>query len=169
MRVRSSTGADYKQISQRRAAAFTLAEVMVAVALGGIMLTALFAGLTFGFGAVKLAREDLRATQILVEQTESVRLTPYSSLKSYTTNTCFDPVDQASGSGGTVYSISITTNSPSKADLAPLGANPASFYYTNMLKITATATWTNANIARTRTLVTYAAKFGVQAYINQPH
>jgi type II secretory pathway pseudopilin PulG len=150
-------------------AAFTLAEAMVAVALGAIMLTALYAGITFGFGAVKLSREDLRATQILIEQMETLRLTSYSSLQSFTTNAYFDPADQASGSGGTLYTITFTTNTPAKSDLAPPGANPAAFYYTNMLRITATATWTNANIARTRTVVSYAAKYGIQAYVNEPH
>src|SRR5260370_1049469 len=100
-------------------AAFTLAEVMVAVALAGVMLTALYAGITFGFSTVKIEREDLRATQIMVEQMETLRLTPYANLQNFSTNVYFDPSGSTNGSGGALYTISITTATPAKSDLAP--------------------------------------------------
>src|SRR5260370_16083191 len=52
----------------RSSTAFTLHEVLVSVFLGAMMLTALYSAFTFGFSTVKTEREDLRATQILVEQ-----------------------------------------------------------------------------------------------------
>ena len=141
---------------------------MVAVAMGAVMLTALYAGITFGFSTVKIEREDLRATQIMVEQMETLRLTPYANLQNFSTNVYFDPSGSTNGSGGALYTISITTATPAKSDLAPPGMPAVVYYNTSMLRITATASWTNNNIARTRSLVTYAARNGVQAYVYTP-
>ena len=42
-----------------RSAGFTLTETVAAMVLAMLMLTALYASLTFGFNAVRLSREDL--------------------------------------------------------------------------------------------------------------
>jgi Tfp pilus assembly protein PilV len=153
----------------RSSTAFTLHEVLVSVFLGAMMLTALYAAFTFGFSTVKTEREDLRATQILVEQMEGLRLIPYASLQAFTTNAYFDPADQTNGTGGAYYTITITTNAPAASDLAAPGTfNPTVWYASSMLKITATATWTNSNMVRTRILNTYAAKNGIQGYVYAP-
>src|SRR5437899_210542 len=54
--------------------AFTLAEIMVASAVLGIMLLAFCGGLSGGFLVVRLNMENLRATQILQEKMELIRL-----------------------------------------------------------------------------------------------
>src|SRR5262249_28937447 len=134
---------------------FTLPEALVAVFAATIMIAALFATFTYGMGAVKLAREDLRATQILLQQMEKVRLTSFTEIQDITSTERFDPSDEASGGGGTVYSISIKATMPTAADMV----QPV--YYTNkMLKIVGTATWTNGSILRSRTLRTYASANG---------
>ena len=148
-----------------RASGFTLAESMVAVAMGAVLLTALYGGITFSYGTIKLSREDLRATQVLVEQMEKLRLTPYANLGNFTTNIPF-----GNGSTGAFYTISIATAAPTASDLVSPGvSNPQVYYTDSMLRITATATWTNSNIQRTRILQTFAAKKGIQGYITAPH
>ena len=150
----------FKTHNGKGMAAFTLAEAMVAIAAGAVLLTALYGAITYSYGAVRLAREDLRATQVLVEQMEKVRLTPYANLGNYTTN-----VPMANGGSGT-YTISLTTNVPTMAQLTPPGvSNPNVLYTNSLLMITATATWTNNNIPRVRTMQTYAARNGTQSYI----
>ena len=150
----------FKNHNGKAVAAFTLAEAMVAIAAGAVLLTALYGAITCSYGTIKLAREDLRATQVLVEQMEKVRLTPYASLGNFTTN-----VPMANGGSGT-YTISITTNTPTMAQLTSPGlSNPNVLYASSMVRITATATWTNNNIPRVRTMQTYAAKNGTQSYI----
>src|SRR5690348_13881099 len=62
-------------------AAFTLVETIVAVMLAGIMLPTLFAGFASGFSLVQMTRENLRATQIMVQRMEAVRLASYKSLQ----------------------------------------------------------------------------------------
>src|SRR5215831_5720256 len=53
---------------------YTLIEVMVAVSLLGFMIVSLFAGFSTGFAVLRIARENLRATQILEERMEVLRL-----------------------------------------------------------------------------------------------
>ncbi len=148
--------------------AFTLAEVLVAIFVGAVFLTALYGAFTFGFGSVKASREDLRATQVLVQQMETLRLLPFNSIQSYTTNIYYDTIDQTNGGGGAYYTITITPNTPAQSDLAPPNM-PAVVYYTDSMRlITATATWTNGNVPQSRSLKTYATKNGLQAYVYSP-
>lgn len=74
---------NFKQTNKRRAcAAFTLIEVMVGAGLLGIMMAAFFAALGSGMAIINTARQDLRATQILTQKTEAVRLCTWSQLAS---------------------------------------------------------------------------------------
>src|SRR5690242_1704126 len=54
--------------------AFTLVEAMMGVAVMGIMLVTLYGGFLFAFSEMRLARENVRATQILQEKMEVARL-----------------------------------------------------------------------------------------------
>src|SRR6266403_1596597 len=96
---------------------FTFAETMVAILTGTVMLTALYASFAFGYGAVKLAREDLRATQILLQRMETLRLTSFSAIQNGTMTEYFDPNGITNGSSGAVYTIKITTNTPTASDM----------------------------------------------------
>src|SRR5688572_16904958 len=58
----------------RAKAAFTLAEVIIGVCVMGIMLVSLYAGFGFGFAQIRVTRENTRATQILTEKMELMRL-----------------------------------------------------------------------------------------------
>ena len=52
-----------------------MVEVLVAVSLVGIMFVSLYSGISSGFAVVQLARENLRATQILQEKMETIHCT----------------------------------------------------------------------------------------------
>jgi len=125
------------------------------------MLTALYSTFTFGYGSVKLSREELRATQILLHRVETLRLTSFSSIQAGSFVDYYDPIGATNGKGGTVYKITVTTNAPTVRDMP---AQPVQ-YMDKMRKITVTATWTNANQLRTRYMQTYAAQNGMQSYV----
>ena len=148
-------------VSRRSIFGFTLVEAMVAIGAAAFMLTALYSGLTFGFATVKLSREDLRATQILLQRLETLRLTDFSSIQTGTFTDYFDPTGATNGSSGTTYTITITTNAPTSSDMP---VQPV-YYMNQMRKVTVTATWTNANQLRTRTLQTYACSKGIESYV----
>jgi FlaG/FlaF family flagellin (archaellin) len=134
---------------------------MIAVLIGTVMLTALYSSFTFGYGAVKLAREDLRATQIMLQRMETLRLTSFAAITNGALTEFYDPNGVTNGSAGSVYTITIATNAPTASDMP---VQPV-YYMKKMLKITATATWTNGNQLRTRSLQTYASQNGMQSYV----
>src|SRR6266581_3037873 len=49
---------------------FTLLEGVVGVGLMGVLIVCLYTGMTTGFSTVRLARENLRATQVIQEKFE---------------------------------------------------------------------------------------------------
>jgi len=60
--------------TQRSQSAHTLVEVMVALSVLGFMVVSLYAGFSSGFAVLRVARENMRATQILQERMEVLRL-----------------------------------------------------------------------------------------------
>lgn len=145
-------------------AAWTLAEVMVAVAVLAIVFVSLFAGFGFGFKIVKTTREDLRATQILTQKIESLRLCTYTQL----TNQCpktFTESYTSMGSGSTAVTyrgtIGLTANT-----------NLPSAYRDQVRLITVTVTWTTSSsgasrsqVVHTRSMQTQSAYYGLQNYL----
>src|SRR5438128_1700641 len=65
-----------------RASGFTLVEVVVAIAVAGVMLVALYAGMATGTFSIRLARENLRATQVVLEKMEVIRLLTWDQIAS---------------------------------------------------------------------------------------
>ena len=55
--------------------AISLVEVVFSIALVSVLFVSLYGGIASGFGLVNLARENLRANQIIVEKMETIRLT----------------------------------------------------------------------------------------------
>jgi type II secretory pathway pseudopilin PulG len=154
------------------AAAFTLVEAVVSLAIGAFMLLALYASFAAGFAKVEVTRDDVRATQIILKRLEGIRLCTFDQVQNIVTNPptltdCFDPTDQAAGSGGVTYLISYDASTPST------NAMPDA-YRTNMLLVTVTVSWTNSfrnsstNISKLvhrRLMQTYVARNGMQSYV----
>src|SRR5436190_1498060 len=70
-----------KNDSFRRRAAFTLIEVMISVGLLLIAIVSFYAGLGTGFSLIRGARENLRATQIMIERFEAIRLFTWDQIQ----------------------------------------------------------------------------------------
>src|SRR5260370_16488061 len=58
----------------------TLVEVMVALSVLGFMVVSLYAGFSSGFAVLRVARENLRATQSLQERMEVLRLIKWATV-----------------------------------------------------------------------------------------
>jgi len=144
-RVRESVGA-------------TLAEVTLAVAIIGLMASAIIAAYNYGFFVMGLARENQRATQVMLEKAETIRLYRWDRLDTIPvefTDT-FDP-HAASGNQGVVYhGVCSISNFPF-----------ATSYSSNLRQVNITVTWTNQTqrIQRSRSLQTLIAADGVQNYV----
>lgn len=160
-------------IGRVTAAAYTFTEVMVAVVIIGLMTVSLYAGISASFGVIQRTRENLRATQILVQRVETIRLYKWDQL-TYTgtpgwlqTNftEIYDPLSNTNGNGG-----GITYHGTVELGLPPASAIPSTVSYrTNLMLITVTLRWTNSAGATTlphmRTYETLVAKNGMQNYV----
>jgi len=146
---------------------YTLAEVMIAVFLMSVMMISLYAGFWSGFAIARMSRENLRATQIMIQKLESVRIYNWTQV----TNTSFlkptfvdyyNPYGTNNSTYGAYYNGFVSsTNYPSVA----------ADYQNKMRAITVTLYWTNylkgsTNIVvRKRQMQTYYARYGMQDYI----
>src|SRR6266545_4118823 len=102
------------QNSNPRQSAYTLAEVMVGIAIMSVMFLTLYLGFTQGFGVVQSSRENMRATQILQQQAEIIRLYTWEQMDNVprTTTWTFYPLG-GSGDQGITYTGTVTvTNAP---------------------------------------------------------
>jgi prepilin-type N-terminal cleavage/methylation domain-containing protein len=143
---------------------FTLTESVIAIAVGSLMFAGLYACFAWGFSTVRAARENLRATQIMLKHLESVRLCTFTQLTDTNYNPAtftdyYDPKDQSSGTGGAVYSGTYSATVPAS------GALPDS-YRTNMLLVTIGVSWTSGNVQRSRSMQTYISQNGIDSYVS---
>ena len=143
---------------------FSLTEVSVGMAVVGIVCVALYSGLTSGLATVRLARENERATQIMTEKLDTIRLYSWNKVTNAgyipeTFTKSFGPTnsgpDQALISSGIVYTGRVTIGS------APV----ASGYSANMRQVTVTVGWVSGSVPRQRTMTTLVAKDGMQNYV----
>ena len=137
-------------------------EVLLAVLLLGMMGLTLYASFFLGFQVIDSNRDELRATQILMQKTEAIRLCTWSQLTNFTFCEYYDPLGTTYGRAGTLYTGTVTTNI---AD----NISDADSYKANMRLITATVFWTNYNGARqivhSREMQTQVARYGLQNYV----
>jgi len=145
------------------AAAFTLVETVVATLVAGIVLPTLFAGLAFGFSSLTVSRENLRATQIILQKMEAIRLSPYKTLKdptaypaSYTEY--YSESGKTNGTGGAAYKMTYSW--------VPGGTTLPPAYRSNMVQVTVTASWNSGNIQRSHSMQTWVARYGIQRYVS---
>jgi len=161
MRTKTPTTASSpRRLSQ---GAFTFAEVLVATGLVAIAFVTLYVGITFGFAVTRLERENLRATQIMLERMEGIRLFSWDQLLDTSKNPLtFTNYFYPSGLGlrdqGVTYfgTLNVETN---------LTLSPPATYSTNMREVTVTVQWMSGSFPRTRSMSTYVSKNGMQNYI----
>jgi hypothetical protein len=150
--------------------AYTLAEIMISIFILSVMVISLYAGFYSGFSIVKLSRENLRATQILVQKMEDVRILTWSQIttsnSSYWKSTFVDYYNPSGTNNNTYGAYYNGTVSVAAATNIPAA------YSANMKSITVTVYWTNSTansstnkIVRSRQMQTLVARYGMQDYI----
>ena len=140
-------------------AAFSLIEVIVAIAIIGLVIGTFYTGLTHGFTVLRMEYEDRRATQILVQKAETIRLYSWEQVNSngFIPSTFTVTYDPQSAKSGVTYTGTITI-----AD-APLDTP----YSTGELKeVTVRLNWTTGSLARQRELKTFVTRYGLQTYVD---
>ena len=137
----------------------------MAVAIIALTATALIYSFNYGFFVMRLVRENQRATQIILERAETVRLfnwnqvigtqTSQKLLTGTFTDKVYDP-QAPIGQQGITYTTLV--------EVASVPFNNA--YSDNLRKINISLTWSGAGgIPRSRSFFTLVAKDGQQNYL----
>jgi prepilin-type N-terminal cleavage/methylation domain-containing protein len=139
-------------------AAFTLPEVMMAVAVSSVVFVTLYLGIAEGVVVVKNCRESLRATQILEEKAEIIRLISWNQITNgivpQTFTDYYDPT-ASSGKKGVTYQGTTSLNAP-----------PITETYSGTMKLfVITVKWTSAGIQRQKEIRTFVSQYGLQNYV----
>ena len=160
--------------SVRGVRAFTLIEALVASGVVGVMFVSLYTGISAGFGVLGLARENLRATQVMIDKMESLRLYSWTQVSTFGTSTSYIPstFTESFFPATTNYSAStVSTGSSSGSGFTYYGTvaiTNACFtqnYSNNVKLVTITLRWTNGTIPRAHSVSTYVGQYGIQNYI----
>ncbi len=149
------------RVGDHGCSAFTLVEVLVAGAILGTVTAAYYSALSSGFAVVASTREDLRATQIMTQKIEALRLCTWSQITNFNFQESYNPIGNPQSKGDTYFgTVSIgaasgITNNPS--------------YYPNIRQVRVDVTWTNytsgAPLTHKRSMLTQIARYGLQNYL----
>jgi len=149
--------------------AYTLAEVSISAVLVLTVFTALYAGMSSGFAYTQVLRENLRATQIMLERMEGIRLynwdTQLNSNNFLPINFSAYYYPAIAGTGvnsGVCYTGTMS--------VGPVSLYPTPSYVSDMRQILVTLKWVSRfgpsnTLVRTRRMRTYVARYGMQNYI----
>ena len=148
--------------------AYTLAEVLVATLLLSTLLVSLYAGMSGGLAYTAMVREELRATQVMLERLEGIRLYNWDQINSngfipqtFTTYYFPDPTNPATGSG-VLYTGSIT--------IRPIQWSPQPPYADDLREVIVRVGWQSGTgpgggQLRQREMRTLVSRYGLQNYI----
>lgn len=137
------------------------------MAIVGLLVLSLFGGLSSGMNAIRAARENLRATQILEEKMEVFRAYSWDQI---TTNAStiptsflayFYPTNVAGSTNvdlsksGTIYTGAVTIASSALTES----------YSNDLMKVTASVTWQSGTVLHQRTMDTMISRYGMRNYL----
>ena len=137
----------------------TLVDVVMSIGVLGVMASGIFGCFRYGFFTLQLVRENQRATQVILEKVETIRLYSWDQIRTNgfvpaTFTDAYDPTATAN-SQGVVYSGTVTIGSVAGT----------SSYSSNLRQLTVTLSWTTRGIPHQRSITTYIAKDGIQNYV----
>ena len=146
--------------NRRATSAFTIVEVGIAVAIVGTLVVTLYTAIGFSFRTLQVTRTELRATQIMVEKLEAIRLYQWSQLldTNFTPRTFTDYY----------YPASIATNQGIRYD-GTLSVDTVTFSnsYADCLRaVTIEVKWNDGGRSHARQMTTFVASNGFQRYVN---
>jgi prepilin-type N-terminal cleavage/methylation domain-containing protein len=164
-----------------KAGGFSLVETLIGMVVVGIMVTALYAALTTGFKTEQWNREDLRATQILVEKMDQLRVISWDQLADPAVvprefKVTLNPDDTPTLRGramGTNYGLTIAAQTAAGTYQGLVYSGTVSIadppndtaYTAEMKQVTVALNWKSASgMPRSRSFTTFVSKYGMQNY-----
>jgi hypothetical protein len=152
----------------RREAGDSSAKLLVTVTFLAVVVAFLYGAFSVAFRVIHSARENLRATQIVMQKAEALRLFTWSQVcdSNNSRKPLFvepqDSLGAAQNRGGEQYAGYLTAAAPAAGDLANASRS-------HMRPVTVTLCWTNYHgaqpVVHTRELQTRLARNGTPKYI----
>jgi type II secretory pathway pseudopilin PulG len=141
----------------------TLVEVIMATGIIAITAAGVISSINYGLCVMRIARENQRATQVMLEKLEAIRLYSWEQVtnagfipSSFTA--AYDPTSVGTRQGTTYFGTMSVT--------APVFVGTTPNYSASLRQFSVTLSWTNAGgIRHGRSLSTYVAQNGVQNYV----
>jgi Tfp pilus assembly protein PilV len=136
----------------RKQPGYTFIEVIVAMWLLMLVVVGLLGAFSFGFSTIKLSQEDVRASQILLQKLETLRVYDWSKITNGYFPTNF--VVNYSTNGGVDYQVTIAIDPLSTAES-----------YSNTLRqVTVSLSWVSTGVPRQRVVTTLVSQNGIETY-----
>jgi type II secretory pathway pseudopilin PulG len=143
---------------RRKQAGFSLIEASVGMGVVGTVVGAMLSGMATGTLSIRMARENLRATQIMLEKVETIRLYSWDQV----TNSTFIPTTfAATYDPHGAPNVGLTYNGTMTISPAPIDSS----YSNNLRMVTVHLSWQTAGLQREREFSSYIARNGLQDYI----
>lgn len=154
MNIAASFKAKARQVRQ---AAFSLSEALFGVTIIGIVFVSLYSGMATGFSSIRDSQENLRATQILLEKFETLRLYNWDQITTpgfipATFTTTYAPTE---GSQGITYTGRVLIQQPTSSEV----------YGSDLRTVTIVLSWKSGRVTHNRVFSSFVAKYGIQNYV----
>ena len=151
----------------------TLVEIVIGMALFSVTAVSLLGGVSFGFRSAQMARQNLRATQILLEKMEVIRLYSWEQLTTsgYVPDTFTAAFESDEGSSSDSKTSKRTKTPQGSTEVSYQGTitisdPPLTENYSSKLKlVTVEVTWVTGHTKRSRKLSTLIAFNGLNTSI----
>lgn len=128
----------------------------------GVLFVSLYAGLAFGFSQIQVSREEERATQILAERMEIVRLLSWDQVVNLPG---YVPTNFTAS-----YSVTNPTNAPAnsliyRGTVVITNAPVSETYSNDMRMMVISLSWQSRGLTHRRTTSTMVSRYGLQNYV----
>jgi Tfp pilus assembly protein PilV len=143
--------------------AFALVEVLISVVVMSVVFAAFFLTFAQGFATMQVARENLRATQILQQQMETIRLYNWDQMTNngFIPATYYVPFDITRSVSTVAVTNALVYTLQTSIDRVSM---PETTYADDHRKVTFTLTWTSGSKQRQRQMITFVSKYGLHNY-----
>lgn len=158
--------------------AFTLPEVLISVSIVAVMFVSLYSGIAQGFAILESSRNNLRATQVMIEKLEIMRLYTWDQINSNgfipttftdtlvpTTAAVAATSDSVQESSSQLTSQATSQGTTFYGTIKISDADVPSAYSNSLKQVLISVTWTNGNRVSTRDMRTFVGQNGLQQYI----
>jgi prepilin-type N-terminal cleavage/methylation domain-containing protein len=147
---------DCRRAEKRECRAFTLIETLFGMGIVSVLMVTLYAATATSLSIVQSCQENQRATQIITEKLDTIRLYNWTQITNrYVPTNFVVGIDPAVDNSRPYYTGTVVIAQSS----------PTTTYRSNLMQVTVNLNWVSQKRPQSKTMTTYMAKYGLQTYI----